>query len=250
LPEASGTVNATTIYVRITSSAALGAISGNVANASAGATTENVAVTGTVTPVVTKPLPPVYVNPLQNLEGTVAGLTPFVFQVKLPKGNTTGGPVTYDVYTTDGTAKAGLNYVGITAGDTAHGGTVTFAAGQNIATVTVWVKAGSIPVTAATARETFNVNVSDPSNPTVPLDTGLGTILAQAIAPTPAAIATPAAVVAIVPAGSNVPQNSLNLTQPLSSAYVSTGSTQTTNVSTAALDEVFAALGTAKKTTI
>jgi hypothetical protein len=39
----------------------------------------------------------------------------------------------------------------------------------------------------------------------------------------------------------------------LSSAYISTDSTQTstsTDVSTAALDEVFAALGTAKKTTI
>jgi hypothetical protein len=50
LTPTSGTVASTTINVRIASSAALGAISGKVTNASAGATQQDVTVTGTVNP--------------------------------------------------------------------------------------------------------------------------------------------------------------------------------------------------------
>jgi hypothetical protein len=88
--------------------------------------------------------------------------------------------VTYDVYTIDGTAKAGINFVGITAGDSLHGGTVTFAEGSNYATVTVYVITGSLPVRPGTSTATFTVNLSDPSNPGVPLASGTGTIVAQA----------------------------------------------------------------------
>jgi hypothetical protein len=123
-------------------------------------------------------LPKVTVNALSGLEGK-GGLTPFVFQVRLPGGGSATGPVTYDVYTTDGSAKAGVNYVGITAGDAGHGGTVTFARGATTATVTVYVIAGSIPATPATARETFTVNISDPQDPSVPLASAIGTIIAQ-----------------------------------------------------------------------
>src|SRR5207302_8112686 len=96
-------------------------------------------------------------------------LTPVVFQVKLPSGGTANGPVTYDVFTTDGSAKAGVNYVGIAAGSTHPGGTVTFAKGSNTATVTVYVIAGSIPVTPATATATFIIHIADPANPGVSL---------------------------------------------------------------------------------
>jgi hypothetical protein len=125
------------------------------------------------------PLPDVLVNPLSTLEGE-KGLTPFVFQVKLLKGASHNGPVTYDVYTTDGTAKAGVNYVGIIAGDTVHGGNVTFAEGSVIATVTVYVIAGSLPVTHNTATATFTINIADPYHPGVPLDSETATIIAQA----------------------------------------------------------------------
>jgi hypothetical protein len=123
-------------------------------------------------------LPRAFVSPLSNLEG-LSGLTPFVFQVKLLYDGSTSGPVTYDVYTIDGTAKAGINFVGITAGDSLHGGTVTFAEGSNYATVTVYVITGSLPVRPGTSTATFTVNLSDPSNAGVPLASGIGTIVAQ-----------------------------------------------------------------------
>jgi hypothetical protein len=82
-------------------------------------------------------------------------------------------------YTTDGTAKAGVNYVGITAGDSAHGGAVTFAQGSAFATVTIYVIAGSLPVTPATIRAFFTVHLSDPLSPDVSLASGTGTITAQ-----------------------------------------------------------------------
>jgi hypothetical protein len=120
--------------------------------------------------------PPVLISNVNNSEGT-GGLTPFVFQIRL--ASPARSQVTYDVYTTDGTAKAGVNYVGITAGDAAHGGTVTFAAGSAFATVTVYVIAGSLPVTSATVRATFLVHLADPSAPDVSLASGTGTITAQ-----------------------------------------------------------------------
>jgi hypothetical protein len=50
--ESGGTISATTIYVAIASSAPAGSPSGNVTVASTGATTQNVAVSGTVNPIV------------------------------------------------------------------------------------------------------------------------------------------------------------------------------------------------------
>jgi hypothetical protein len=126
------------------------------------------------------PLPKALVNSLNSLEGT-SGLTPFVFQIRL--ASAARSSVTYDVYTTDGTAKAGVNYLGITAGDAAHGGTVTFAPGSAFATVTVYVIAGSLPVTPATVRADFTVHLSDPSAPGVSLASGTGIITAQVAVP-------------------------------------------------------------------
>jgi hypothetical protein len=124
------------------------------------------------------PLPTVFVNSLSNLEG-LSGLTPFVFQVKLPNDGSGAGPVIYDVYTSNGTAKAGINYVPISAGDALHGGLVTFSGGSNVATVTVYVIGGSLAATPGAATATFTVNLSDPSNPGVPVASGTGTIIAQ-----------------------------------------------------------------------
>ena len=128
---------------------------------------------------VAVPLPKVSINSVSLLEGK-SGLTPFNFRVSLAQGGARYGPVSFDVFTTDGTAKAGSNYVAITAGDATHGGTVTFARGATTATVTVYVIAGSIPVTPATATTTFTVSLSDPSRPGIPLATGTATIIAQA----------------------------------------------------------------------
>jgi hypothetical protein len=121
-------------------------------------------------------LPRAVVSSLNALEGT-SGLTPFLFQIRL--ATPARAQVTYDVYTTDGTAKAGVNYVGITAGDSANGGTVTFAPGSAFATVSVYVITGSLPVTPATLRATFVVNLADPLTPGVASASGMGTITAQ-----------------------------------------------------------------------
>jgi hypothetical protein len=130
-------------------------------------------------------LPRAIVNPLNALEGTgTSGLTPFVFQIKL--ASAARSQVTFDVYTTDGAAKAGVNYIGITAGDTAHGGTVTFAAGTAFETVTVYIIEGSLPLTPATVRADFTVHLSDPSAPGVSLASGTGIITAQVAAPSAA----------------------------------------------------------------
>src|SRR5205807_10486546 len=74
------------------------------------------------------------------LAGT-SGLTPFNFHVSLPARPPFA--VTYNYFTTDGTAKAGVNYVGTTP---VAMGTVTFAPGQVSQTISIPVFAGSIPV--------------------------------------------------------------------------------------------------------
>jgi hypothetical protein len=68
--ETSGTLSSTTIYVRISATATAGAISSNVTNASAGATTEDVAVTGTVNGI-----PTITVSPGSLALGTVTAGT-------------------------------------------------------------------------------------------------------------------------------------------------------------------------------
>jgi hypothetical protein len=154
--------------------------------------------TANITPATTSILPKVSVNNLQTLEGT-SGLTPFTFQVKLTNGSkllngTPTNGVTYDVFTTDGTAKAGTEFIGISPGVTTTNskGTVTFAPGASTATVTVYVNAGAFLPTAATPKKTFTVNLSDPLNPTVALATGTGTIIAQTPKTPQLAAGTPA----------------------------------------------------------
>jgi hypothetical protein len=112
-----------------------------------------------------------------GLEGPTGAFTSFNFQVTLSAAPSAA--TTYDVFTTDGTAKAGTNYVGITAGVTAphSSGTVTFAAGSPKATITVYVIGGSIPPTGSS--ETFTVSLANPATPTVALSSATGTIIPQ-----------------------------------------------------------------------
>jgi hypothetical protein len=126
--------------------------------------------------------PPVTVADLSLLEG-LSGLTPFNFVVKLPIGTSAAsGPITYDVYTTDGTAKGNVDYMAIYPGITApnSSGTVTFPQGASSAIVTVYVNAGAFSPTKATPRKTFSVSISNPNNFNSALATATGTIIGQA----------------------------------------------------------------------
>jgi hypothetical protein len=130
--------------------------------------------------------PPIRMTDKSLLEGTT-GLTAFTFTVNLPVGGTTtaNGPVTYDVFTTDGTAKAGIDYIPIYAGVTGpnSSGTVTFAQGTSVATVTVNVKAGSFAPTKTTPSKNFTVSVANPNSLSAPLATATGTIIGQVSKP-------------------------------------------------------------------
>src|SRR5262249_49878451 len=120
---------------------------------------------------------------------------PFVFQVKLSAGGSSKGPVTYDVFTTNGTAIGGTHFVPIVAGvnGTNSQGTVTFAQGSTTATGTVYVKAGSFTPVAGAATKTFTLNLSAPTNPGTPLASGTGTIIGQTptTPPAPPPLPTP-----------------------------------------------------------
>jgi hypothetical protein len=164
--------------VRLAASAPIGSVNGErIVNLTAGLAAQEVTLVGAVTQA---PLPKVFVNDLQALEGDGSNgpITPFTFQVKLQKPAATA--VTFDVFTQDGpatpligSAVAGVNYVGISSG------TVTFQSGQAYATVTVNVKVGSFAPAAGSVYKQFTVNLSDPLNPTVPLAVGTGLIAAQ-----------------------------------------------------------------------
>jgi subtilisin-like proprotein convertase family protein len=86
-----------------------------------------------------------------------------VFNVTLSEP--AAGPVTVAFTTADGTATAGADY-------TATSGTLTFAPGDTVETVTVPI----LPDTLDENDETFNVNLSAPSGATISDGTGVGTI--------------------------------------------------------------------------
>jgi phosphotransferase system IIA component len=131
---------------------------------------------------------------LNLLEGT-SGLTPFTFSVQLSKGNPSKTPITYDIFTNDGTAKAGVNYIAVKAGVNAPNsqGTVTFNPGQVVATVTVYAIGGSFAPTVAAPTKTFTVSLSDPLNPglALPGSTSTATIIGQTPRPPQLAVGTP-----------------------------------------------------------
>ncbi|KOY85637.1 hypothetical protein AD998_05265 [bacterium 336/3] len=117
----SATLSNTTIFVRIAASASVGSPSGNVTNAGGGATTQNVAVSGTVNPV---PTPTLTVNPT-SLSGftTTAGTASANQSYTLSGVNLTGfpsnivvtAPTGYEVSLTSGSGFGGSVNVAYTS---------------------------------------------------------------------------------------------------------------------------------------
>ena len=107
-------------------------------------------------------LPSLSINDVTVTEGN-SGPVVATFNVTLSPAAT--GTVTVHVATADGTAMAGSDYL-------ANGGTVTFAPGETVQTVTVTVTGDTTPE----ATETFSVNLTSPSEATIQDAQGQGTI--------------------------------------------------------------------------
>jgi streptogramin lyase len=108
-------------------------------------------------------LPTLSINNVSLNEGN-GGTTPFVFTVTLSAASAV--PVTVNFATADGTATAPSDYA-------ATSGTLTFAPGVLTQTITVSV-VGDLVVEP---NETFTVNLSAPTNATIAIGTGTGTIV-------------------------------------------------------------------------
>ena len=133
---------------------------------------------------VTPPPPPVAptlsIGNVSMNEGN-SGTSAFTFTVT--RSGDTSGTSTVQFNTADGTASSSSDY-------TANNGTVTFAAGQTMQTVTVNVKGD----TTVESDETFFVNLSIPVGATIANGKGTGTIKNDDSAPPP----PPASKVSIV----------------------------------------------------
>jgi hypothetical protein len=140
-------------------------------------TTSNTAATGTATITDDDATPTLAINDVTVNEA--AGTATFTVTLSAASGL----PVTVGYNTSNGTATAGSDY-------TAGTGTLTFAPGVTTQTITV-----SIANDAATEpSETFNVNLTAPTNATLSDALGVGTILdndAPPVNTVPAAQSTP-----------------------------------------------------------
>jgi hypothetical protein len=115
-------------------------------------------------PIAAAPaLPTLSINNFSANEGN-SGTTSFVFTVTLSAAS--ASTVTASFATSDGTATAGSDYV-------ANSGVVTFTPGQTTQTITVNVNGD----TAVEANETFFVTLSAPTNATLAVAQGTGTIV-------------------------------------------------------------------------
>ncbi len=119
--------------------------------------------TGTIMNDDVAALPTLSINDVSINEGN-SGTTPFVFMVTLSATSTAAVTVSYT--TTDGTATAGTDYV-------AKSGTLTFNPGQTTQTITVNVNGD----TAVEPTKMFFVDLSGPSNATIAVRRGTGTIV-------------------------------------------------------------------------
>jgi hypothetical protein len=109
------------------------------------------------------PTPPkVSVSGFSATEGGT-GLKAFSFKVTLDQAATK--PVSVKYATSNGTATSGSDY-------NSASGTVTFAIGETVKTITVFVRGDS----AKEADETFFVKLSSALNATIAVGTGKGTI--------------------------------------------------------------------------
>ena len=124
------------------------------------------------------PLPTLSINSVSANEGN-SGTTAFTFTVTLSAAS--ASTVTANFATSNGTATAGSDYV-------ANSGVVTFTPGQTTQTITVSVNGD----TTVEANETFLVTLSAPTNATLAVAQGTGTIVNDDVtAPPPAAVVTP-----------------------------------------------------------
>jgi hypothetical protein len=114
-------------------------------------------------------LPSLSINNVSQLEGN-SGTSQFVFTVSLSAASTNS--ITVQFATSDGTATAGSDY-------TATSGTLTFGAGETQKTIAVSVNGD----TTWEPDETFFVNLSNPTNATLGVSQGQGTILNDDIGP-------------------------------------------------------------------
>jgi large repetitive protein len=109
------------------------------------------------------PLPAVSIGDLSQFEGN-SGTSTMSFDVGLDRPST--DTVTVDYASTDVSATAGTDYVGVS-------GTVTFLPGDTHATEDLTVNGDA----TAEPDETFTVDLSSPTNGTIAEGSGLGTIL-------------------------------------------------------------------------
>ena len=116
-------------------------------------------------------LPTLSINNMSAAEGN-AGTTPFVFTVTLSPAS--ASTMTVNFTTANGTALAGSDYV-------ATSGMLTFAPGVLTQTITVSVNGDATPE----ADETFSVVLSAPTNATIAVGTGTGTIVNDDVAAVP-----------------------------------------------------------------
>ena len=154
------------LIISATATVALGAATGDTSEFA-----QTITATTTTAPPVTTP-PSISISDVSQNEGN-SGTTPFNFTLTRSGDLSSGSTVT--VSTSDGTANAGIDYTAL------NGQTVTFAANQVTATVTVNVNGD----TSVESNETFNVIVSAVSNATIGDGSGLGTIVNDDVAPTP-----------------------------------------------------------------
>ena len=120
--------------------------------------------TGVGTILNDDPLPSLTINDVTRVEGD-AGSTNSVFTMTLSEPS--GRPVSVHYATADGSATVAGGDYGATSG------TLTFAPGVIVQTITVPVVGNTVPE----ANETFNVNLTVPANVTIADAVGVGTIL-------------------------------------------------------------------------
>lgn len=164
ITQSGGTIPTTTVYVRIRASALAGSPSGNVTVTSAGATTQNVAVSGTV-----NASPSITVNPVTLSGFTTTQGTPSASQSFNASGST---------LTTDITVTAPANYE-VSLDNTTFSSTVTLTqSGGTVASTPVYVRlkanaaagspSGNVTLTS-TGATTQNVAVSGTVAPGTPV---------------------------------------------------------------------------------
>lgn len=109
----------------------------------------------------------VYLKPIEYTGGSGTSLASFAVTLAAPSTQT----VTVQYATSNGTATAGLDYIGVA-------GTVTFAPGETQKIITVPVKSDS----SVENNETFTIVLSNPSGATIGDGSGTGTIIDRSVA--------------------------------------------------------------------